>query len=922
MAYKSGFSNVKDILVDFISTICFGDDQNYENWQLVYPKTLDREEAKDIIFKERRATISTTYIPESKWVTNEVIEITKEIIDSQTGDLLKFSLKKQINKNGSSELYTKGNSKNIFYINNDLEKLGIMEYHIDFKTNELFILKDSIPIETNEGKIYLIINYQAYSTEEKTWYVDFKYPEFTDSGEKNYQYISWTFSNKIDENYHVINEKVEPLEIRCYWHTSDEARPSAEWLSIEYFISWDINSIAFVLCEGVITDLNYVQHAFNYIGVLENIENAAYDDIENNFGSCGSCDVMTSAPNGIMVDKSFQTIRANVNFKKVFYDSYFNEVSQENLVQFENVPYCNYKISGDMVNDYNLITNSSLQFEVGEDSVKYTHPEPVKSTSPIGTITSRYNILNKFKEGYFTIPREMKIIEKNDGMSLKKILLQEAKVYLKDGEKITIPNQSATITVLKDVSVRNLNTRLNSLLHKGSIINIPNNISFLYKNNEAFSIAANLSVIDSNGDYLQLLEEAPIFSTKVILNSDNLLTLMNKVEVRVPVENSFVTREIEAGTNITLAISGTYTDFDLIKEYEVSFQYREPYKGDMVYYFANEWFDGCIIGDAIKDYDTPIVLPIKEESTIENSKFNLNANLRKNLLIEETTGGKTAKYNLVRDISNITGRRSVIDPLIFSRENNNDFHKINFNVPKILTNPIGESWYLKNVIPVNKNVSYSFTEEAGNITNIAMYPSQKYSGTFLYKKRTMYKASIYIEHEESRDWVKLVAIDNNRKILVDFNDIQTYKNVTFTRKTNGDLSIEVDMENPVNEEIYLTAYRTSNIVTQIYYSASSKSYIINAKPLSLKLKYNYFNKEESISEIRSLNSAVSNTGDSNVAENSYYNYIPIISNVEPNKDIILDNEVKFLYKINMSDPNNTISPMNVYDHSYFLNRWF
>lgn len=923
MAYKSGFSNVKDILVDFISTVCFDDDQNYENWQLIYPKTLDKEEARDIILKERRATISTTYIPESKWVNNEVIEVTKEIIDSQAGDLLKFSLKKQINKNGSAELYTKGNSKNIFYINNDLETLGVMEYYIDFKTNELFVLKDSVPIETNEGKIYLIINYQAYSIEEKTWYVDFKYPEFTDDGEKNYQYISWTFGNKINENFHVINEKVNPLEIRCYWHTSDITRPSAEWLSIEYFISWDINSIAFVLCEGVITDLNYVQHAFNYIGVLENIEKAAYDDIENNFGSCGSCDVMTSAPNGVMIDKSAQTVRANVNFKKIFYDSYFNEKAQENLIQFDNVAHCNYKISGDMIEDYNLITNSVLQFETGEDSVEYAHPEPVKSLSPIGTVTGRHNVLNKFKNGYFVIPREMKIIEENDSLSLNKILLQNVKVYLKDKESIVIPNQSTTITVLKDVSVINLSTGINDILYKDTVINIPNNLIFSYKNNEAFSIESGTRVTDSDGNSFQLLEKTPIFSTKVILNSNNLLTLMDKVEVRVPTENSFVTREIEAGTNIRLVVSSIYADFDLIKEYDVSFQYREPYKGDVIYYFANEWFDNSISGEAISGYDSPIVLPIKEEPTAENSKFILNANLKQNLLIEETTGGRTAEYNLVKNISNITGKTSVIDPLIFSRGNNNDFHKVNLNVPKILTNPIGESWYLKNVVPFNSNVSHSFTGDSGNITNIIMYPSQKYSGTFYYKKRTMYKATISVEQAKEMDdnWIKIVAVDNNRKILVDFNDVQTYKNVTFTRKNNKDLYIEVDMENPVDEEIYLTAYKTSSVINSIHYDSKNQYYYAYTKELFLKLKYNYFNKEELINKIYPVSGVRTNSSDISAIDKEKYNYIPTIYNVEPNKDVILGNEVNFLYKINMSNPNETIIPIDVRHHSSFANIW-
>lgn len=275
MNYVNGYTNCNNILADLITNICFNGTDENSRWFLAYPRLDDKEAAYSEILSGKRATIQT-YLKEVKtWKNKEIVLPSSYIIE---GDLIYLPLQDTLYKNGRVELYDT-NKKIHFYRTSEIEKLDTYVFYVDYERNALVVSESSF----YEDEYHTFsIDYQRRSDAETEWYVSFDYSDV------NKTFISYTFGKELDSNFKVINSKTEPVRTDCYFHTLDIAKyPIADWLPIEYFISWDMKSINFVFVEEPVFSGNQV-NAWGYIGVLDEIKDSISSDFLSNFGAAGT----------------------------------------------------------------------------------------------------------------------------------------------------------------------------------------------------------------------------------------------------------------------------------------------------------------------------------------------------------------------------------------------------------------------------------------------------------------------------------------------------------------------------------------------------------------------------------------------------------------------------------------------------------
>lgn len=818
MAYQTGYFTVKNILSDFINIICFNSStQGSENWQLVYPRTNDFNEAKTIIDTERRVTISTTFIPKKSW-EKKIIELSPTFIGAQPEEI-ELVLDKTIATNAATKVYIK-DSNYIFYrtideIQNQSDvsedekiKLNNLEYSVSYEKNCIIINKNNFLSEDN---IYLIIEYQTNEANAITWFVDFDCPKLDETGQTNYSYFQWTFGKKIDKKtYHVVNDKVEPQVIRSYWHSpANKDTFIGEWLPINYFISWDLYSIAFVFCEEPISNINKIQHGFNYIGVLDNIEGADYDDINYNFGSCGSVDSHweDAIPKGkIEIEKGIDN--ANFTFRKVFYDGKFEPVSNETILRFNDVPLANYLIGNIYEGDYNLLNNQAQEV-ISSSAYPFSnsiYPSPNEYFE--GNIISRPYITQTYAEPIFIIPKNTAVVKKNENVSVTYVLKEDAEMKFSYDEEHAYSIASSPTDCIyfdEDVDVIDKATSNRVTLPRftqfyigsyyGYMLNqvvYTDSKGYEFKQEIKFNTGVNntyyVDIITSNDKHVYtLITDYPYSVRPTIIN------MRGNSHSNFILNGNFKTTNTSNGMNDIL-----YTDdivhingidnvkFKITRNIIVDYQYKEPYTGNINVYIATTGYDGKIKGKTTGFNSSEERLLEKPEELRENSKFLVSTKMSEEGELTIKDGQETETINIVPDGMLDNDLPIIGISAIVSTSN----HKCILDFPELITTPIGQQFeYIYTQIGAKEVLERPYEECT------VTYPNQIYDRCLHYKKVITPKLYFKLNDGGTKEGlvhdavrvVFLTSADGVRyKPILNWKQNGTYKNITIEYEQTED----------------------------------------------------------------------------------------------------------------------------------------
>lgn len=783
MAYKTGYFSVKSILSDFIGVICFENPEMLESWQLVYPNTSDFEEAKKIIDKERRATISTTFIPPKQWIKKEPIIITKNLLNSQTGDTLIIALKNTISVDGDIKVYTKRTVGGMFYrMVDDIDKtdktLDIIEYSVSLSRNSILLSKKNFNLADGE-EVYLYVDYQAIGEQAVTWFVDFDYPELNEVRQKNYSYFQWTFGKKVDRNGHVINNRSTPIKIRSYWHSSLSNSYISDWLPINYFITWDLYSIAFVFCEEPITDLNKIQHSFNYIGMLENIEGAEYDDIENNFGSCGAIDSKWKdiIPSGEIVDFGEETDTANFTIRKVFYDGKYQPVRSEVLLNLNSVALANYVVGNEFEGDYNLISPkgqeiySSPIYPISE--LNYPAPDSYFETE----IVSRPDVTQTYSEPIFIIPRgielqALKINNDNLKNDIRYITTEEIEVKFQNSglrydffieatknDPMYLENEAEFVDQsTEDTVILPKMTKLILKYYDKKNVTVSITSSGKYNFNPTITGNKNTIVAEySTGKEYQLIDgrKYTIRPSIIELCASNSGYILNKSTNLKNISRATVREDfVQKGTVLTLSNNIRYVKYKINRNITIDFQYKEPSVGNLKTYVNTVGYNGNIIGGKMYGFNNSPIRPVStSEKLRENSPFLTSVEFTKEGTIKTTQGTNVVISNLIQGGSLLENNTGIMyNGAILNIEN----HKMIVSVPEIITTSIGQKFKYTQTQLGNSEINYDKEFEC-----VSTYPNQHFERSIYLEK--IPTSNLYINipdggTENNNDAVRVVFL--------------------------------------------------------------------------------------------------------------------------------------------------------------------
>jgi len=145
--------------------------------------TEERENAivtlRNLIIRDRRATISTTYTPRKRWLNTPEIHSTN--FEASSNGIIEILPQLSMFHNTVVELIVLPNQTQLYqnqYIKNesneiDFTKLNLLEFFADYENNIIYANLDGFG-----NNIVFSLRYQTYNYESYKWYVSLVYPQF------------------------------------------------------------------------------------------------------------------------------------------------------------------------------------------------------------------------------------------------------------------------------------------------------------------------------------------------------------------------------------------------------------------------------------------------------------------------------------------------------------------------------------------------------------------------------------------------------------------------------------------------------------------------------------------------------------------------------------------------------------------------
>lgn len=276
MAYIHGYTTAANIVKDIVTKLCTGDELNpSNNWTLVNPSPSGGLEAA-LNGITNKAVVKASTTIDKQWVKREPQTVTDGVI----------TLENDIAEGGGTRVFVRDKKYNLYLT--EAEEIDITEYKIT-GDNEITVNP------ALEGK-QVLVDYETPVEITKEYYVKFLMPATVNidgSSATNYFGLTWV----IGEDYNISEDNDSDItsgfpvdhfsmtgKLNWFKETANARAIARDWLPIEYWLSFDNNSIAgVVMGDPGLSASDWLSSPF-YFGSLKQIDGALETDIEGNFG--------------------------------------------------------------------------------------------------------------------------------------------------------------------------------------------------------------------------------------------------------------------------------------------------------------------------------------------------------------------------------------------------------------------------------------------------------------------------------------------------------------------------------------------------------------------------------------------------------------------------------------------------------------
>lgn len=274
--YLHGFSSASTIIKDLATKLTTGALTTTDNWVLADPASVT--EVTNV------AVLKATVNLGKKWIKKEAVTASEAGKISTSLGIFEWT-----SNGGGTRVYVK-DKRMYLYLKTGTGTPDVTEYTVT-GTKE-------ITVNTQFASMALLVDYESPTTsaDDKTYYLKLEKPTQTSAGAENNYYLEWRIGEAYTKGESPSAGTFESEHCMatvgklCWFKENTNAATYAKsWLPIEYWLSFDKNSIVGVLMgdPGMSID-NYVSTPFGW-GLLNQIDGALEtDDSGNFFGFSGS----------------------------------------------------------------------------------------------------------------------------------------------------------------------------------------------------------------------------------------------------------------------------------------------------------------------------------------------------------------------------------------------------------------------------------------------------------------------------------------------------------------------------------------------------------------------------------------------------------------------------------------------------------